>query len=143
MRRNNPFDAHTIMRDGPRVALEKPSLEVTGEAASPMQASSELARLRPDVNLLGLRLGERSGFELLSTRKQRALDLPVIALSMPDQPRLVTEALRLGARGYVLKSFAGSEMLQAVEAVATSRSLLSQQAIGPTTKPCPHTSVRS
>jgi two-component system, NarL family, invasion response regulator UvrY len=122
------IDDHAIMRDGLRVVLEAAGHEVVGEAAGPTPALAELGRLLPDVVLLDLRLGQRSGFELLEELKKRGLALRVIVLTMSDQPRHVAEALRLGARGYLLKGSASSEVLQAVKAVAAGERFLSPQA---------------
>lgn len=122
------IDDHAIMRDGLRVVLEAAGHEVIGEAAGPTPALADLGRLHPDIVLLDLRLGQRSGFELLAEFQRRALKLRVIVLTMSDQPRHVAEALRLGASGYLLKGSASSEVLQAIEAVAAGRRFLSPQA---------------
>lgn len=122
------IDDHAIMRDGLRVVLEAAGHEVIGEAAGPTPALADLGRLMPDVVLLDLRLGQRSGFELLAELQRRNLKLRVIVLTMSDQPRHVAEALRLGAWGYLLKGSAGSEVLQAVAAVAQGKRFLSPQA---------------
>ena len=122
------IDDHAIMRDGLRVVLEAAGHEVVGEAAGPTPALAELGRLLPDVTLLDLRLGQRSGFELLDELRKRDLQLRVIVLTMSDQPRHVAEALRLGASGYLLKGSASSEVLQAVKTVAEGGRFLSPQA---------------
>lgn len=122
------IDDHAIMRDGLRVVLETAGHEVIGEAAGPTPALADLGRLLPDVVLLDLRLGQRSGFELLEELKKRGMELRVIVLTMSDQPRHVAEALRLGAYGYLLKGSASSEVLQAVKAVAAGQRFLSPQA---------------
>eukprot|EP00042_Codosiga_hollandica_P001525 m.926234 g.926234 ORF g.926234 m.926234 type:complete len:214 (+) comp138198_c0_seq1:36-677(+) len=121
-------DDHAIMRDGLRVVLESAGHEVIGEAAGPTPALADLGRLLPDVVLLDLRLGQRSGFELLEELRKRGMQLRVIVLTMSDQPRHVAEALRLGAWGYLLKGSASSEVLQAVDAVAGGKRFLSPQA---------------
>jgi DNA-binding NarL/FixJ family response regulator len=122
------IDDHAIMRDGLRVVLETAGHEVVGEAAGPTPALADLGRLLPDVTLLDLRLGQRSGFELLAELQRRGLVLRVIVLTMSDQPRHVAEALRLGACGYLLKGSAGAEVLQAVAVVAAGGRFLSPQA---------------
>ena len=121
-------DDHAIMRDGLRVVLEAAGHEVVGEAAGPTPALAELGRLLPDVTLLDLRLGERSGLELLEELQKRGLTLRVIVLTMSDQPRHVAEALRMGAQGYLLKGSPSTELLQAVAAVAAGERFLSPQA---------------
>jgi len=122
------IDDHAIMRDGLRVVLEHAGHEVIGEAAGPTPALADLGRLQPDVVLLDLRLGQRSGFELLDEMRKRGMALNVIVLTMSDQPRHVAEALRLGAKGYLLKGSASSEVLQAVDTVAAGGRFLSPQA---------------
>lgn len=122
------IDDHAIMRDGLRVVLEAAGHEVIGEAAGPTPALADLGRLQPDVVLLDLRLGQRSGLELLAELQKRGMPLRVVVLTMSDQPRHVAEALRLGAQGYLLKGSASSEVLQAVETVAAGGRFLSPQA---------------
>ena len=115
------IDDHALVRDGLRAMLESAGHVVVGEAAEPTPALADLARLSPDVVLLDLSLGERSGFEVLEEIHRRKLDLRVIVLSMSSQPRHVAEALRLGALGYVLKGSPSVELLDAIEAVSQGR----------------------
>jgi len=122
------IDDHAIMRDGLRVVLETAGHEIVGEAAEPTPALAELGRLLPDVVLLDLRLGQRSGLELLEELRRRNLKLRVIVLTMSDRPRHVAEALRLGAQGYLLKGSPSAELLQAVTAVTAGKRFLSPQA---------------
>ena len=122
------IDDHAIMRDGLRVVLEGAGHVVVGEASGPTPALADLVRLAPDIVLLDLRLGTRSGFELLVEMRRRQTPGRVIVLTMSDQPRHVTEALRYGAWGYLLKGSSGAELLQAVEAVMQERRYLSPQA---------------
>jgi DNA-binding NarL/FixJ family response regulator len=121
-------DDHAIVRDGLRLVLEAAGHEVVGEAAGPTPALAELARLLPEVVIVDLRLGLRSGFELLADIQRRALPLRVIVLTMSDQPRHVAEALRYGVWGYLLKGSAVAELLHAVEAVSQGRRYLSPKA---------------
>jgi two-component system, NarL family, invasion response regulator UvrY len=112
------LDDHAIVREGLRALLEAAGHAVVGEGADPTQALAELNTLRPDVLLLDLGLGERSGFEVLSGIVARALPVRTLVLSMSAQPRHVADALRLGASGYVLKGSAGADLLRAIDAVA-------------------------
>jgi DNA-binding NarL/FixJ family response regulator len=121
-------DDHAVVRDGLRVVLEAAGHHVVGEAAGPTPALADLQRLQVDVALVDLRLGLRSGFELLAELQRRGLPTKVIVLTMSDQPRHVAEALRFGAAGYLLKGSPGAEVVQAVETVAAGRRYLSPQA---------------
>lgn len=114
-------DDHAIVRDGLRALLEAAGFAVVGESADPTVALAELQALRPDLLLLDLSLGERSGFELLTELSRRKLDCRCIVLSMSAQPRHVAEAMRLGASGYVLKGAARGDLLTAIAAVLAGR----------------------
>ncbi len=114
-------DDHLMMRDGLAALLRAAGHRVLGEAADPTVALAELQRLNPQVLLLDLNLGERSGFELLAELQRRKLEVRTIVLTMSSQPRHVAEALRLGAMGYMLKGAPSADLLQAVAAVAAGR----------------------
>lgn len=122
------IDDHAIVRDGLRVVLEAAGHEVVGEAAGPTPALADLSRGIAELALLDLRLGLRSGFELLAEIQRRQLPVRVIVLTMSDQPRHVTEALRYGAWGYLLKGSSSQELLAAVQSVMQQRRYLSPQA---------------
>jgi two-component system, NarL family, invasion response regulator UvrY len=122
------IDDHAIVRDGLRVVVESAGHEVVGETDDPTEALADLTRLAPDIALLDLRLGPRSGFELLAEIQRRQLPVRVIVLTMSDQPRHVAEALRYGAAGYLLKGSPSSELLQALQTVAQQRRYLSPKA---------------
>ena len=109
-------DDHQLMREGLRALLEAKGHTVVGESADPTEALADLLRLRPDVLLLDLNLGGRSGFELMSELQRRRLPTRCIVLTMSAQPRHVAEALRMGASGYVLKGSAGTDLMSAIEA---------------------------
>ncbi|MGC4365260.1 response regulator [Hydrogenophaga sp. R2] len=114
-------DDHAMMRDGLRAVLEGAGHRVVGESDQPTQALADLARLQPGVVLLDLHIGLHSGLELLEQIQRRSLPVHTIMLTMSAQPRHVAEAMRLGARGYVLKGSPSREVLAAVEAVAQGR----------------------
>lgn len=119
-------DDHAIVRDALRALLEAAGHQVVGEADSPTPALADIQRLQPDVVLLDLSLGERSGFELLAELQRRHLPARVVVLSMSNQPRHVAEALRLGAIGYVLKGAPSAQLITAIEAAAQGRRYLGE-----------------
>lgn len=114
-------DDHVILREGLRAVLESAGHRVLGESADPTQALADIIRLQPDVLLLDLNLGDRSGFELLAEIQRRSLGVRCVVLTMSAQPRNVAEALRLGASAYVLKGSPASELLSAIDAVTRGR----------------------
>ncbi|WP_157268681.1 response regulator [Azohydromonas aeria] len=117
---------HAILRDGVRALLETAGFEVVGESDDPQQALREIAQLRPDVLLLDLNLQGQSGMELLKQLKQARSSVRTLVLTMSSLPHNATEALQLGAMGYVLKGSPATELLQAVRAVARG-----QRHVGP------------
>ena len=120
-------DDHQIMREGLRSLLEAGGHEVVGESADPTEALADLLRLRPEVLLLDLNLGGRSGFELLVELERRHLPIRIVVLTMSAQPRHVAEALRMGASGYVLKGSAGSDLMSAIDAAVHGRKHLGSE----------------
>jgi len=117
-------DDHRIMREGLRALLQTAGHEVVGESADPTEALGDLLRLNPEVLLLDLNLGARSGFELLAEMQRRHLPVRCVVLTMSAEPRQVTEALRMGASAYVLKGSAGSDVMSAIDAAVQGKRYL-------------------
>jgi two-component system invasion response regulator UvrY len=114
-------DDHQLVREGLRALVQAWGHSVVGESACPTHGVADISRLLPDLLLLDLNLGDRSGFELLADLQRRHLTTRSIVLTMSTQPRHVAEALRLGAMGYVLKGSAGSELSNAIDTVLDGR----------------------
>ncbi|HEX5698797.1 MAG TPA: response regulator transcription factor [Rhodoferax sp.] len=117
-------DDHQIMRDGLRVLLEARGHAVVGESADPTQALADLIRLHPEVLLLDLNLGERSGLELQAELQRRRLPVRTVVLTMSAQPHQLAEALRLGASAYVLKGSPASDLMAAIAAAVQGKRFL-------------------
>ncbi len=117
-------DDHQIMREGLRVLMQAWNYKVVGESADTTEALADIQRLHPDVLLLDLQLDGRSGLELLAELRRHNSDTRCVVLTMSAQPRLVAEALRMGALGYVLKGSPGRELANAIEAAALGRRYL-------------------
>lgn len=117
-------DDHEIMREGLRVLLKTWGHEVVGESANSTEALADIQKLKPDVVLLDLHLEGHCGLELLAELRRNKLDTRCVVLTMLAQPRMVEEALRLGAQGYVLKGSAGRELELAIDAATLGRRYL-------------------
>ena len=117
-------DDHAMLRDGLSVVLRAAGHKVVGESGDPTVALAEIQRLAPQVLLLDLHLGQRSGFELLTELQRRKIEVRTIVLTMSELPRHVAEAMRLGAMGYMLKGAPSADLLQAIEAVSNGRRYL-------------------
>jgi DNA-binding NarL/FixJ family response regulator len=114
-------DDHPIVRAGLRALLESAGHDLVGESADVTEALSEVLRLSPQLVLLDIQLGHRSGLELLAELHKRNSPAQVIVLTMSAQPGDVARALRLGARGYMLKDSPASELLAGIAAVASGQ----------------------
>jgi two-component system, NarL family, invasion response regulator UvrY len=120
-------DDHPMLREGLRAALQAAGHRVVGECDEPTQALADLRRLNPDLLLLDINLGHRSGLELLADIQRRDLLVPTLVLTMSAQPRHVAEALNLGAIGYMLKGASGTELLHAIDEVRRGQRFLAPE----------------
>jgi len=114
-------DDHAMVRQGLRAVLTEAGHEVVGDSGDITEAVAELQRLAPDIVLVDLSLGPRSGMELLAELQRRHLAVRPLVLTMSAQPRHVGMALKLGACGYVLKGSPSEELLLAIEALRAGR----------------------
>jgi len=104
---------------------QKPELRVIGEAVDGLEAVQKAEELQPDLILLDIGLPTLNGIEVARRVRKLAPDSKILFVSMESSPEVVQEALNLGARGYVLKSQAGNELLAAVEAVLQDKQFVS------------------
>jgi two-component system response regulator DevR len=125
-------DDHTIFRQGLRSMLDRePTVDVVGEAATPDEALTAVAETRPDIVLLDLRLGgdsEAEGLTLCETITKRFPQVGVLVVSTFLTDRLVTDAIRNGAKGYVLKDVDAVQLLQSIAAVRRGESAFDSHA---------------
>ena len=112
-------DDHAVVRSGLRLLLDaNDDVEVVGEAGSARGAIFRARELKPAVILLDVTMPDQSGIDVLPQLLHEQPDLKVLILSMQDDPRYVREAFGAGARGYVLKEAADTEVVAAVREVA-------------------------
>ena len=119
-------DDHGIVRSGIRLLLERQDdIEVVGEAADGLSARDLVIGERPDLAILDVKMPGLTGLQATREIKQQAPDVAVLILSMHDDERYLFEALKAGASGYVLKSQADSDLLEAVRSVQRGEPFLS------------------
>lgn len=118
-------DDHRMMRDGLRVILENAGLEVVGEAADGREAVQLAEKLAPDIVVMDIVMPELNGVDATRAIHTRCPEVKVIGLSMTAEPRYVETLLAAGAAGYLLKSSAADELLEAVQAVASGQPYIS------------------
>jgi DNA-binding NarL/FixJ family response regulator len=111
-------DDHELVRRGLSALIEThPGWEVCGEAADGRSAVKLAKMLSPHVVVMDISMPLLNGFEAARQMTQKACDTQIIILSVHESEQLTQEVLAVGARGYVLKSDAGRDLLAAVEAV--------------------------
>lgn len=119
-------DDHKIMRDGLKAILRcHTEYRIAGEAASGHEAILMAKSLRPQVVVMDLNLPGLSGLEATSEIMRHLPDTRIVVLSMYDDDATVMEAMRAGARGFVLKSGSDEDLVRALGAVARGGSYLS------------------
>jgi len=111
-------DDHEVVRRGMRVLLEsQPGWEVVGEAANGRQAVEMAMALRPDVVVLDITMPELNGLEATRQMREAVPQTQVLVLTVHESEQVAREVLDAGARGYVLKSDAGRDLIAAVDAL--------------------------
>lgn len=118
-------DDHQIVRQGLRVLLEKePDMQVVGEAEDGPSTVRMAKELAPHVILMDIKMPDLNGIEATRQILSDLPDVKIIALSMYPDQRFVTNMLRSGARGYVLKDCAFEELIQAIRMVVANKTYL-------------------
>jgi DNA-binding NarL/FixJ family response regulator len=118
-------DDQQLMREGLRTLLElEEGIEIVGEAADGSSGMAAFLSAAPDVVLMDIRMPGMDGVE--ATRRIRAAnpEAKILVLTTFDEDRLVLEAIRAGARGYLLKDLSGAELAAAVRDVASGGAAL-------------------
>lgn len=119
-------DDHKLMRSGLRVLIEQqPDLTIVGEARDGREAVSLANSLRPDVAVLDISMPNLNGIEAAYQITQRRREIGVIILSMHPDESYVLRALKSGAKGYLLKDSAESDLIRALHAIADGKSFFS------------------
>lgn len=125
-------DDHEVVRQGLRRLLEAaPGWEVCGEAGTGREAVEKASQLKPNVVVLDYSMPGLNGAEATRQIIQRVPRAEVLILTMHSSEDLIRGALEAGARGYVLKSDAGRDLISAIQALIEHKAFLSSGASGP------------
>jgi DNA-binding NarL/FixJ family response regulator len=110
-------DDHAVVRRGLRLVLDaEPDLEVVAEAGDGLEAIERAREAEPDLAVLDVSMPRLTGLQAARELARRMPELRVLMLSMHDNEQYFFEALRCGASGYVLKSVADRDLVEACRA---------------------------
>jgi len=113
-------DDHAVVRSGLRLLLDmEPGFAVVAEAGSAEATADRVAEHAPDVLILDLHLGTQNSLDGIPALLESSPATRVLVLTMQDDPAFARQALRAGARGYILKEAPRDDLVAAVRAVAS------------------------
>ena len=121
-------DDHNIMRRGLRLLLERQAgFEVVAEAADGREAAERAEATRPDVVVLDIAMPNMSGIEAAQRIRAVLPQAAIVILSMHSDESYVLRALKAGAKGYLLKDSAESDLIEAIKAVSEGKAFFSPE----------------
>ena len=121
-------DDHNVMRAGLKLLLESHTgFKVISEASDGNQAVENAIRTRPDVAVLDIAMPKLSGIEAAQRISAQLPQTAIIILSMHSDEGYVLRALKSGARGYLLKDSAESDLIQAIKVVSEGKAFFSPE----------------
>jgi DNA-binding NarL/FixJ family response regulator len=119
-------DDHTIVRRGLRLVLERqPDFAVVGEASNGREAIELVIRESPEVAIMDIAMPLLNGIEAAKRINEERPKTAVVILSMHSDEGYILKALRAGARGYLLKDSAETDLIQAIRAVCAGKAFFS------------------
>src|ERR1700688_3268513 len=115
-------DDHEIVRKGLRALLEaEPGWEVAAEAANGRDAIEKAQQIKPDIAILDISMPLLNGLEAARQIVKSVAQTKVLVLTVHDSDPLIQQVLEAGARGYLLKSDAGRDLVTAVDALRRNK----------------------
>lgn len=122
-------DDHAVVRSGLKSFLSvMPDLELVGEAASGEEALVRCELLKPDVILMDLAMPGMDGVSATRLIREKFPHVRILALTSFEEDKLVQDALRAGAIGYLMNTVTGGELAAAIHAAYEGKTDLSRQA---------------
>ena len=118
-------DDHLVVREGLRSLLEAAGFKVVGEARDGREALKLARMLEPEVTVMDIGMPGLNGVDACRELLREVPEMRIIVLTVHGEDAYVIEALRSGARGYVLKTQAGSDLVRAIGEVTQGRIYLS------------------
>lgn len=124
-------DDHSLVRRGLALILANdPTINIVGEARDGSEVIELVATLQPDVVVMDISMTGMNGIECTRVLAERSPNTKVIILSMHRDPVYVREALRVGAKGYLIKEDTDESLISAIRNVAKGNAFLSPAVAG-------------
>jgi DNA-binding NarL/FixJ family response regulator len=118
-------DDHALIRQGLRVLLERKGFQVVAEASDGREALRSVEKSRPEVAILDITMPILNGLDTARELKKVSPKTKAVLLTQHEEDQYVTEALRAGVKGYVLKSQSADDLVQAIQQVCRGSIYLS------------------
>lgn len=120
-------DDHPIFRDGARSLINlQPDMEMCAEADGANEGMRVIFDVKPDLAIIDISLGDGNGISLIKEVKARRADLPILVLTMHDDPTYAERAVKAGATGYVTKHEDPSTVLTAIRRLLDGGAYISE-----------------
>lgn len=123
-------DDHPLFRDGVRSLLEARGVEVVGEAGDGQEALEAALHLKPDVILMDITMPRMDGLEATRLIKVRLPDVKIVVLTVSDEDRVLFEAIKSGAQGYLLKNLQADEFFNLLSGIERDEAPISRGLAG-------------
>lgn len=118
-------DDHVMLRQGLRAVIaSQPDMIVVGEAENEAEALAAIAQLQPDLVIMDIRLRDSSGIQITEQIKRDFPQIHVLMLTQFEDRLYLQQALKAGAKGYLLKFSAAETILMAIRALAAGNTFL-------------------
>src|SRR5437660_4493616 len=118
-------DDHALIRQGLKAFLERQGCRIVGEAADGQEALRSAEKAQPEIAVLDISMPILNGIDAARELKKSSPKTKVILLTQHDEDPYVTDALRAGVKGYVLKSQAADDLVHAIREVSKGSVYLS------------------
>jgi two-component system response regulator NreC len=118
-------DDHALIRQGLKALLEKQGFQIVSEASDGQETIRSVEKTQPDVAIIDISMPILNGVDAARELKKSSPRVKVILLTQHDEDQYVTESLRAGVRGYVLKSQAAEDLVHAIQEVCRGSVYLS------------------
>jgi two-component system, NarL family, response regulator NreC len=118
-------DDHQLVRQSLKALLEREGFQVVGEASDGQEVLRLVPNVSPDVAILDISMPNLNGLDAARELRKSSPKTKTILLTQHDEDQYVTEALRAGVRGYVLKNQAATDLVHAIQQVCRGEIYLS------------------